>query len=111
MMRAAFIAVVGSIFLTACTTPEEARKQSFRGMQGKDEIHEVVAQHWPTALWSQSKLESWIKRDASKVCPQGYRELSRTPGKNYVDYSGPISMPYQDIHVRIACPASAAVPA
>lgn len=82
-------------------------KQAWRGTENGQNIYEYTVQHWPTALWSEAKLENWVKRDGRKLCPQGYREISRTLGSSHVYYGSPISMPYNDVIVKITCPAGA----
>lgn len=103
MMRMGLI--TAAVILTACTSPEEARRQSLVGEAAGESIYEFKVEHWPTALWADTKLEAWVKREAVKLCPQGYRELSRRRGQQHVYYGSPISMPYNDVHVRISCPA------
>lgn len=101
-MRA--LAVIGMTALfAACVSPEQARHDSFVETRNGEAIYSYTVQHWPTALASRSKLEHWIRRDGEKLCPQGYREISRTPGDSHVYYSGPVPMPYNDVHIRIAC--------
>lgn len=108
MQKPTLLILVG-LLVTACTSPEEARRQSLVGTENGQPIYEYTVEHWPTALWSKTKLEAWVKRDGLKRCPDGYREISRTRGQSHVDYSGPISMPYNDVIVRVTCPAQAAV--
>lgn len=89
--------------LTACgPDPQKA----LRGTENGENIYEYTVEHWPTALWSEAKLENWIKRDGQKLCPQGYREISRTLGDSHVYYGSPIAMTYQDVVVKIVCKAA-----
>ena len=108
-MKNPWLYAFGAIFLVAaCTSPEETRKQNFRGKQNGDEVYEFRVEHWPTALRSKKKLEAWVKRDATKMCPAGYREVSRRRGAEHVYYGSPIPMPYTDIHVTVECSKGAA---
>lgn len=101
-MRKALICSV--LLLAACTTPEEKRRDAYVGQDKEQDIYEYTVEHWPTAFWSETKLEAWIKRDATQLCPQGYREVSRTPVGSHVTYTTPIPTPYTEIKVRISCP-------
>ncbi|MDO5606061.1 MAG: hypothetical protein Q4G25_12960 [Paracoccus sp. (in: a-proteobacteria)] len=103
------LSLIGAVALVAaCTTPEQARRDSYVGTENGQTIYVYTVQHWPTALWSESKLEHWIRSDAEKLCPQGYREVSRERGANHVYYGSPVAMPYYDLNIRIACPAPVA---
>lgn len=95
-----------ALLLAACASPEEARRKSLIGQENGENIYEFQVEHWPTSLMADRKLEAWVKREAVKRCPQGYREISRRPGNQHVYRSGPLPMPYNDVHVRISCPAA-----
>lgn len=94
--------------LAACG-PDASK--AWRGTENGEAIYEYTVQHWPTALWSERKLEAWIRQDGTKLCPQGYREIARTPGSSHVYYGSPIAMPYNDVIVKIACKGAEKLPA
>lgn len=93
--------IVPVLVLTALTACGPDPKETWRGTENGQNIHEYTVQHWPTALWSERKLEAWIRQDRMKLCPQGYREVSRTAGNSPVYYESPVPMPYNDVSVRV----------
>lgn len=104
--RAGLMLAAAALLLAACATPDEARRKSLIGQENGESIYEFPVEHWPTAMMADRKMEAWIKREAVKRCPQGYREVSRRPGNRHVYYGSLIPMPYNDFHVRISCPAA-----
>ncbi len=95
-------AILALIALSACTTPEEDRAQSFVGTQNGQSVHAFKAE--TAGFMMEKKLDANIRARATRICPAGYSEVSRTGAGTNLRYLNGVPVTYFLYDVTIHCP-------
>jgi len=93
-----------SMSLSACTSTEDAREQSFIGTKDGQNLYKFRSE--TAGFFMKRKLDANIRSAAKLRCPSGYKELSRERAGSELQHINGVPITYFYYDVTISCPTA-----
>jgi hypothetical protein len=101
MKNTTLFGISAAVLLAGCMSTEQAQQQSYVGQQNGQQVYQFTTSR-ASGAWSEQKLNRAINVQASRRCPNGYRELNRQDGSSRW-VPGAIPIKYTDVVVTVVC--------